>query len=139
MMGMRRFKERTEQVVQPFCTQNSITPIQLRLLMQLHYDGPQTVSNLAKKTCMAGANSSALCKRLAQKGLVLRQRDPADERQVMISLSPEGQRLMDSFAEHYNQVFCGMAAQCTPEDIALILAGLDRLLTIVEEKKESVI
>ncbi|MDL2220007.1 MarR family transcriptional regulator, partial [Ruminococcaceae bacterium OttesenSCG-928-O06] len=76
----------------PVCTQHGITPMQLRLLLSLYYDGPQTASTLAENNCMAHGNSSALCKRLAQQGYILRQRPPQDERRVLISLSPAGRQ-----------------------------------------------
>lgn len=133
MAAMRRFKEQTERLTHPFCLENDLTPQQLRILMTLHFEGSQTMSALAKSACIAGTNTSAMCKRLDQDGLVLRQRDTADERQVNVSLTMQGERVTRCFLESCADTFQIMDRCFSPEDTEVITAGVDRLLTRLDE------
>lgn len=132
--AMFRLKEVTEQMIQPFCSEKGITPLHLRILVTLHFSGPQTITSLAKQTCMAGANGSALCKRLAGQGLLLRQRDAIDERQVIASLSKEGEALVNEFSMSCTDGYKDMVQLLTKEDAEIILAGIDRLLAVLDKK-----
>lgn len=136
MDGMRRMSGHIEHHLHPFCTQNGITTLQLTILMTLHFEGPQTVSRLAKRTCMAGANSSALCKRLEKDGLVYRRRDIADERQVQISLTPKGHRVTHQFMDACKGHEQKLRGQLSQEEARCILEGIETLLRVLEAGRE---
>lgn len=132
--AMVRLKEVTELTIQPFCSAKGITPLQLRILVTLNFKGPQTITALAKQTCMAGANGSALCKRLAGEGLLLRERDPADERQVLVSLSTEGEMLVREFSTSCADGYKELVEMFTKEDKEIVLEGLARLLAVLDKQ-----
>lgn len=132
LTGMRRVKEQTERTLQPFCARYNITPVQLRILMTLR-DGPLTVSALARRSCMADANNSALCKRLDGQGLVERRRAEEDERHVLVSLTPEGHALLDEVSGACDEAYATLASRLPPEDVEELLAGIDKLLAILSD------
>lgn len=134
--GVRRFKEQTERLTQPFCLENGITPLQLRVLLTLSVEGPQTVSELARNSHTAGANISAQAKRLAAQGYLLRRRMPRDERVVHLSLSPKGKELVRSFSDQCNETYKELATQLSAEDREIILAGLSRLESLLEAEEK---
>lgn len=137
MRGMRRVKEQSERLTHPFCTEHGITMQQLRILMTLHQEGPQTVSALARSTCMAGANISALAKRLATEGFLHRERGRGDERQVYLSLTQQGLAMMQGFENQCDNVYAGLASNISSEDAEVIIAGIDRLTAVLEQQSES--
>lgn len=137
MTGMRRVKEQTERTLHPFCAEYGITPVQLRILMTLHQEGPLTVSGLARRCCMADANNSALCKRLDSQGLVNRRRDEEDERQVMVSLTPQGEALLRDVSAACEEAFQSLSQKFSPNDIEEIMASFDKLLCALDEEKEN--
>jgi DNA-binding MarR family transcriptional regulator len=55
----------------------------------------QTVGGLGEKLFLESNTLTPVLKRLDAMGYVRRQRDPADERQVRVSLTPEGRRLVE--------------------------------------------
>lgn len=130
---LRRAKEQLEQLAQPFCAESGLTPTQLRLLMALYFEGPQTATALARTACMAGANTSALCKRLAQQGLIDRRRDETDERQVVVSLTLPGEKLVAAYLEGCKGQMQAVMERSTPEDLRVIEAGLLRLSRIMDK------
>lgn len=139
MVGMRRMKEQTDKALQPFCDRYGLTPVQLQILMTLAREGPMTVSTLARRVCMADGNSSALCKRLAAAGFVSRQRDEADERQVVISLSSEGCRLTKELCIAGEASMQELTGRFSREEAETIMYSLDKLITVLEEEKETVV
>ena len=136
MCGLRRVKDYMEQALQPFCARHGVTPIQLRILMALAHGGPQTMSALAKGSCIAGTNLSALCKNLAAVGLIERRRDDDDERQVLVKLSDEGGAVIEALGREFEHGSLSACMHANKRDMDLVLAGLDRLLNIMETSEE---
>lgn len=133
--SMRRLRENAERVAQPFCVRHSITGLQLRILLALYFDGPQTVSSLANITCMAGANSSAQCKKLAADGLVCRKRNPEDERNVDISLSEKGEQTIKEFTLLCTDMLGVVNPQLDGHDVSAIIGILDKINNALEQDR----
>ena len=55
----------------------------------------QTVGTLGEKMYLESNTLTPLLKKLEADGYIRRQRDPADERQVRVSLTPAGRRVVD--------------------------------------------
>ncbi len=64
-------------------------------LVALAEEDDQTVGALGEKLFLESNTLTPLLKKLETTGYIRRQRDPADERQVRISLTPAGRRLVD--------------------------------------------
>lgn len=136
MENMRRLNDHMERRLHPFCTRQGITSLQLSILMTLHHAGPQTVSALARRTCMAGANNSTLCKRLEKDGFVRRERDPADERQVRVSLTGKGAEVVEKFGNMCKKQKQMLAAYLTEEETRQVVAGIEKLLDALEKYEQ---
>lgn len=133
---LRRFGGQIERQLQPFCARHSVTPLQLNILMVLYFEGPQTVTGLAKRACMAGANNSALCKKLEGEGRVTRARHAQDERQVVVSLSGGGRQLVEQLHAE-----CGPSLQVLQQPQAQqilqqTLSGLEGILDLLTKNEE---
>lgn len=134
MHSLRRLNGEVEQyLLQPFCEQHGITPLQLHILMTLYFTGSKTISELAQNTCMAGANNSALCKKLEQDGYVHRQRATTDKRQVQVSLSVQGNALVKIFVEQCKQQ---MPQTLFEQGAQQTLQGVEQLTTLLQQKRE---
>lgn len=70
-----------------------ITYPQYVALMILWEDAPCSVSRLGERAMLNSNTLTPLLKRLEQQGLITRQRDARDERQVNIELTSAGRRL----------------------------------------------
>lgn len=138
MEGVRRFGGQVERALHPFCTTNNITSLQLGLLLSLYVKGPQTVSALAKSTCMAGANNSALCKKMEKEGFVLRTRDVQDERQVLVSLSPKGIDVIKKFDEECGRWQASFEMNFAEEEAQELTSALEKLVVLLERSREEV-
>lgn len=133
-----RLKGQTETFVQPYCSACSLTPQLLRIMMTLHFEGEMSVSGLARRTCMADANNSAACKKLAGMGYVRRRRHPEDERLVLISLTDEGRGVVAGLQTACDAYYDQIAGLFEENDAEIITAGLNRLVEIMEMHKETI-
>jgi DNA-binding MarR family transcriptional regulator len=78
----------------PFLRKLGVTYPQYLVLVVLWERGSQGVGDLASALGMDFGTLSPMLKRLERKGLVARRRYLADERRVVVSLTPKGQSLL---------------------------------------------
>ena len=75
----------------------SIEPQQHQLLLAikgLPADRAPTITALAERLCVKHHTTVALVDRLEERALVRRERDDADRRQILLRLTPAGERLL---------------------------------------------
>lgn len=70
----------------------------------------QTVKHLGEKLFLESNTLTPLLKKLEELGYLRRQRDPGDERQVIVSLTEEGRRLREKGAQRILVKATGMDA-----------------------------
>ena len=72
-----------------------LTYTQYIAMVALSEEDEQTVSVLGEKLFLESNTLTPILKKLEQMGYIRRHRDPADERQVRVSLTPSGRKLLD--------------------------------------------
>jgi len=72
-----------------------LTYTQYIAMVALSEEDEQTVSALGEKLFLESNTLTPILKKLEQVGYIQRRRDPADERQVRVSLTPTGRKLLD--------------------------------------------
>lgn len=68
-----------------------LTVTQFGVLEALHHIGPLCQSELAEKLLKSGGNLTLVVDNLEKAGYVLRERDPADRRYVVVKLTDKGE------------------------------------------------
>jgi MarR family transcriptional regulator, organic hydroperoxide resistance regulator len=79
----------------PILEQLGLTYTQYIAIVALWENDNQTVSSLGEKLFLESNTLTPILKKLEAMGYLRRQRDPADERQVRVSLTEEGRRLRE--------------------------------------------
>jgi DNA-binding MarR family transcriptional regulator len=82
--AMRRGRAATAQ------SASGLSPAQLALIDPLDRDAELPVSRLAAGAAISVPTATRMLQQMEAKGLVSRRRSPADERQVLVSLTDEG-------------------------------------------------
>ena len=91
----------------PFLEKLGITyPQYLALVVLWERGGPQGVGELATLLRMDFGTLSPMLKRLEVKGLVTRRRPPADERRVLVDLTPKGVSLRKQTEQMLGEFYC---------------------------------
>lgn len=118
-----------QQAYKPLLDPLDLTYPQYLVLSALWAEDDRTLGALAIQMQLASNTLTPLVKRLEAKGLVTRQRDPLDERQVRIRLTDSGRALQDKSAE-VARCFLDRSGLDMPEAVRLrddVLALRDRL------------
>jgi DNA-binding MarR family transcriptional regulator len=76
--------------------ENEVTLPQFRALVVLASRGPVNSSELAEELSVHPSTATRLCDRLVAKGLVTRATAPDSRREVVLTISPEGQAIVDT-------------------------------------------
>src|SRR5258705_631685 len=84
-----------------------------------------TVSELGQRLQLDSGTLTPLLKRLEANGLIERQRDSADERRVLLHLTPAGRALKARAAKVPPQVLC--ASGCSLDELAALTRRLKQL------------
>src|SRR5437868_2885186 len=103
---------------------NLTYPQYLAMLVLWEGDGI-TVSDLGQRLQLDSGTLTPLLKRLEANGLVQRQRDKADERRVLLHLTPPGRALKARAAKVPPEVVC--ATGCSLDDLAALTRRLKKL------------
>ena len=90
----------------------------------------QTVGELGTRLRLDSGTLTPLLKRLEQAGFVRRERDATDERRVVVTLTPEGDRLQDDLAHVPGALVERMGLPA--EDLFALRIILDRMLTALD-------
>lgn len=98
------------RLYRPILDKLGITYPQYLTLLALWERSPRTVGDLGRALDLDSGTLTPLLKRLENQGLVVRHRDPADERRVIIELTEQGQGLRTRAAEIPAALSCKVAA-----------------------------
>ncbi|GAB5348014.1 MarR family winged helix-turn-helix transcriptional regulator [Alteriqipengyuania sp. 357] len=90
------------RMYRPILAELQLTYPQYLVMLALWKQVPQTVGSLGEALYLDSGTLTPLLKRMENAGLVTRTRDPADERRVLIDLTPKG-RALRSQAVHVPQ------------------------------------
>lgn len=102
-----------------------LTYPQYLVMMVLWERDRLTVSEIGERLYLDSATLTPLLKRMEAQGLVVRQRDAADERQVIVSLTAQGQDLRERAEAVPALVF--QASECSVAELSAAKQQLDRL------------
>lgn len=129
----RKITDNISNAFSPICEHYGLTMMQVRILMELHQSGSHTVGSLAGSIRMAGANISAMCKKLENKKLLERVRDQDDERVVKIDLTEKGKEIVLEIDKALNEKFSQQIRHETEESFDDIILGLEKLNALLQK------
>ena len=107
----------------PLLEELGLTYTQWIVIVSLWDEDNQTVGRLGENLFLESNTLTPILKKLEKAGYVTRQRDPADERQVVVSLTYAGRRLR----EKGNSASLAAASGLSPEEFAKMQQGIVRL------------
>ena len=103
----------------------NLTYSQYLVMMVLWQRDGLSVSEIGGKLFLDSATLTPLLKRMESSGLIQRVRASSDERQVIVTLTSEGQALQDKARSIPESLFC--IAQCDPSTLAALKQQLEML------------
>ncbi|WP_188192043.1 MarR family winged helix-turn-helix transcriptional regulator [Nonomuraea sp. SYSU D8015] len=94
---------------------------------QLSYRGAMRPSDLALALGTGRANLTKIAHRLDDAGLIVRVREPSDERSVLLALTPRGREIGQRIMEYNQQGLESLLADWSDEDVRTLKRLLARI------------
>ncbi|KAA0678834.1 MarR family winged helix-turn-helix transcriptional regulator [Roseomonas genomospecies 6] len=125
---LRRAHQRASSIFMDMIGDAQLTPTQWGALVTLRAEGSLSQNQLGRLTYMDPATTQGVILRLVERKLVERQPDPQDRRRTSVSLTRNGQTLVGSLLENATQAHRHTLDPLTPEEQAMFLTLLARLM-----------
>ncbi len=103
---------------------DAVSVPQLRVLVMLSYRAPLNLTAIAQGLGVNASNASRTCEKLVVSGLVAREEDPADRRQVALALTASGRRLVGSLMESRRVILDEIVGQLSQVEQRRLVSGL---------------
>lgn len=109
--------------------ETGVSYARMRLLGALHCGGPKIMSSISDELGVTRRNITALVDGLEEEGLVRRLPHPTDRRAIIIELTDEGARTMDTLYDRHRRAVAELFVGLSEED----RRELVRLLGLLRE------
>jgi DNA-binding MarR family transcriptional regulator len=95
-------------------------------------EGPRRITELADREGLAQPTITLMVKRLLERGWVARERDAADGRAVLVSLTEEGAAVLEEVRADYRSALRGHLAAMSDEEVAALMTATTALQGLIE-------
>jgi MarR family transcriptional regulator, organic hydroperoxide resistance regulator len=106
----------------------TITPEQYWLLRRLKRRGALPVSELARGINITNGSATTATKRLERAGFVTRERQDADQRVVLVSLTADGNAAIAQWNDVQRTALFGLVSRASEEEQRTLLAIVEKIL-----------
>ncbi len=101
-----------------------VTVPQLRVLVMVHTLGPLNLAAVAAGLAVNPSNASRTCDRLINAGLLDRRESAVDRRNITLTLTPAGQRLVDKVTKRRREEIERVLRTMTPGERSAVGAAM---------------
>jgi homoprotocatechuate degradation regulator HpaR len=126
-MALLRAREAVMCLFRPGLRSHGVTEQQWRILRALAHSGPMEVTELAEATFLLGPSLSRILPDMERRLLVSRKQVDSDLRRSVVSLEPNGLRLIALHAPESEQIYARIAERFGTERVTQLFALLQEL------------
>lgn len=116
----------------------NLTGPQGMLMGTLAHHGEMKVSELSEKLGLSNSTVSGILDRLEAQGLIERTRSKEDRRVVYVKVTDQFRKHSKDHFEHINKIIEQMMSKATPEELDIILAGMDTLEKVMNRQEQEI-
>lgn len=106
---------------------------QFNHLMLVRFSMPCNLGTIMAVTGLTSAGASLFVDKLVNAGVLKREEDPNDRRNIIISVTEQGQNFLREIDDRLDDFICKYFAECSAEELQII----DRSMRIVCDKIEA--
>ncbi len=115
--------------------QHDITAPQLISLLAVAETGPLTIAAISKEVHLSPSTLVGIVDRLEAKGLVERKRSEKDRRQVLISMTKQGEEFVRQAPSPLQETLAEALVELSPLEQSTISLSLERVVELMEAKE----
>ncbi len=132
-MSLLRAREAVMRHFRPALRAHGMTEQQWRVLRALMTRPGMEVSELAEATFLLGPSVSRILRDLEGLGLIRRRHDAADQRRSIISLSPEGEALIERVSPQSEAIYAEITRRFGAQKLGELQTMLRELESVLAE------
>lgn len=110
----------------------ALTPPQVEMIVTIHSQGSMTVKQLAQVLCVKAPSVSARVERLVEMGLLTREENPADRREVLVRISPKESAFIGELERRKFQAGVALIEKMGPEHAQMWQAVCGRIQEVLD-------
>jgi DNA-binding MarR family transcriptional regulator len=130
--GLTRSVRYFRRILKDEANARDLTQAQYNVLRQVAQDGPQRMSELAAMLELSNGATTGLVERLEARTLVTRGAAPGDGRGVVVSLTPEGARVVEEVLRAVKTAIARALAALSVPERHMALGGIQALADALE-------
>lgn len=111
-----------------------LTPSQTAALATVGSHGPLTPSELAELERIRRPTATRVLGLLEERGLIVRQPDPLDRRSALVSVTPEGRKLLRQLRTRKTAYLARLLADLDPRELETLDAAAVIMARLLEEE-----
>ncbi|MDE0539498.1 MAG: homoprotocatechuate degradation operon regulator HpaR [Rhodospirillales bacterium] len=135
-MALLRAREAVMSRFRPMLRAHGVTEQQWRVLRALEDSGEIEISRLAERSFILMPSLSRILQNLEGRGLITRRAAAADQRRVLVAISPKGLELVGEVAPHSEANYAAIAEAAGEDNIARLYGLLDQVTEALEPPPE---
>lgn len=113
--------------------EETVTIAQFRSLVILSSKGPSTLAHLAGELGVSASTAQRQIDRLVGQALVTRIENPQDRREVVITITPAGKRIVDTATKRRRRAIADIVANMTTLDTDALIEALGAFAVAASE------
>lgn len=129
---MLLFRHKMTKVVED----TGITPLQMMVMGIICKEKQLKITELSGKLNLSTSTVSSIVDRMEKLGIIERTRSKEDRRVVYVSLSPNFREMHQTFHKRFEETIAKSINMGTPEELNIILDGLEILKKILISNQE---
>ncbi|CAM3875714.1 MarR family winged helix-turn-helix transcriptional regulator [Mesobacillus thioparans] len=130
---IQRFSEINKMAMAKFERCAGISPSRLEILRELYHSEEITQRALQKKINIDHAAVTRHLKQLEDNGMIIRRKNPEDQRFTFVQLSEEGKRKVSAYCEEKQRFISSLLKGFSQKENEVLLQMLTRLQQNIEE------
>jgi DNA-binding MarR family transcriptional regulator len=134
LQSVRRIAQCVEHHSKQLTATHKITSPQLVALMAIAQLGPSTLKSIGRAIHLSASTVVGIVDRLEEKGLVRRERDTRDRRNVYVTVTAAGQAMVDNAPSALPQGFSSALSALPEDDQHTLVVALEQFATLLEVK-----
>lgn len=131
--SLRRIMRASDVHSRALLREHHLTGPQLGVLKELARQGQAPIGTLAKNTFLGAPTVTGVVDRLERQGWVMRTPSRQDRRQVLIKITPDGERLLQSNPPLLQETFCRKLLQLPKTKQRQICQVLQQVADLMEQ------
>lgn len=137
LSALRKILRKTELNSRALMRETGLSPSQLVFMQMLDDGAEHTAGALAARMGITQATTTALIHKLEALGMIARRRGEADRRQVWLSLTDKGRKVLeiapDGAHAQFHKAFSGLEEW----EQLMLIAALERVATMLDADEEA--